>query len=276
MFTKRIDFALVITATRCNPNGDPTTDNIPRQDYSGYGEISDVCLKHKVRQRLYENGENVLLYSDFLNKQSSMKYRLESDIEIKNLMKNGDTDALIKKACEKWIDVRTFGQVIPLKTKSGTTANVRGPMSLSIARTLEPVDIIPMPITKCLNLEGEGKKESSTLGMKYIIDKGAYVSYGSIKPFDANRIGFSDEDAEKLKLAMAQLLENDASSARPSGSMTCTLYWWDQKLPGAKVSPAIVHRSLNIVPLDTFPYFKCDPLAIDGVSLEILGDTFFL
>ena len=98
-------------------------------------------------------------------------------------------------------------------------------------------------------------KDSTTVGLKYRIDKGAYVAYGSIFPQLAEKTGFSEKDIEVLKLAMSTLLENDASSHRPSGSMASKLYWWTHSTKIGNENSATVHKSLNIAPIEDWPYF---------------------
>ena len=161
--------------------------------------------------------------------------------------KNTNRDEYARTACSEWIDVRSFGQVFAFKGES-VSVGVRGPVSIHQAVSISPVDIVSMQITKSVNSEGgkEGKS-SDTMGMKHRVEFGLYVVKGSINCQLAEKTGFSDEDAEKIKQALLTLFENDSSSARPDGSMeVCQLYWWkhDCKIPA--VSTAKVHRSLNI------------------------------
>lgn len=281
MLTRKIDFALVILAQNCNPNGDPLNLNQPRQDIDGHGEMSDVCIKHKIRQRLSSMGENVLVLNSEDSAITSIKGRVDAETEIASLLKEKppQVDLFKKSACEKWIDVRTFGQVFALRSVSksfGVSTSLRGPMSIQMARTLEPVLVESVHITKSVNLDTNPDKpflrDSSSMGILYLINRGVYVSYGSIFPSLSEQTGFSDDDAEKIKLAMSTLFADDASARRPSGSMAVTLYWWEHNNTVGIKSPIVVHRSLNIRPIDTWPYFDCAPETIPGVSLQILGD----
>lgn len=274
---KKIDFALVITAEKCDPNSDPT-NGIPRQDYDGYGEISDVCIKRKIRDRLYEAGENILILRDdqVTDGLYSVSERVRATPELQEFAKKKDVRGFLKAACEKWFDVRSFGQIFSVKGLIDTASlNTRGPVSIRIATSLEPVIVTPMDITKVTNLTDTKipyAKDASTCGCRHIVDKGAYVAYGSIYPHLAKKTGFDDEDVERLKAAMIHLLDNDASCRRPSGSMTSTLFWMTHKSEAGVVSPAKAHRSLHITSIDTFPYFKAEPEKIPGIELEIYQD----
>lgn len=251
VLSNKIDFALIISATNANPNGDPLNGNRPRENFDGYGEISDVCIKRKIRNRLQDMGERVFVQSDDRcdDGSDSLRSRAGNCEALKKISsgKNTNRDEYAKAACAEWIDVRSFGQVFAFKGES-VSVGVRGPVSIHQAVSVSPVDIVSMQITKSVNSEGgkEGKS-SDTMGMKHRVEFGLYVVKGSINCQLAEKTGFSDEDAEKIKQALLTLFENDSSSARPDGSMeVCQLYWWkhDCKMPA--VSTAKVHRSLNI------------------------------
>lgn len=270
----KIDFALVITAERCNPNADPIT-KMPRRDFEGFGEISDVCLKRKIRDRLYEMGENIinLRNEQVTDGNYSIAKRVKSACELEESIKAKDVDSFCAEACRKWYDVRAFGQVFGIKDLLGNVATgIRGPVTIGMARSLEIVDIRQLDHTKSTNLidtSAPYEKDAGTFWYKYIINKGAYVSYGSIFPQLAQKTGFNDADVEKLKQAMIRLLDNDASTMRPSGSMDSKLFWMTHDSKLGAVSSAKAHASLNIRPTETFPYFTYDPDKIPGMSLEI-------
>ena len=251
VLSNKIDFALIISATNANPNGDPLNGNRPRENFDGYGEISDVCIKRKIRNRLQDMGERIFVQSDDRCDDGcdSLRSRAVSCEALKKISsgKNTNRDEYARTACSEWIDVRSFGQVFAFKGES-VSVGVRGPVSIHQAVSISPVDIVSMQITKSVNSEGgkEGKS-SDTMGMKHRVEFGLYVVKGSINCQLAEKTGFSDEDADKIKQALLTLFENDSSSARPDGSMeVCQLYWWkhDCKIPA--VSTAKVHRSLNI------------------------------
>lgn len=249
--SNKIDFVLIISATNSNPNGDPLDGNRPRENYDGYGEISDVCIKRKIRNRLQDMGERIFVQSDDRCDDGcdSLRSRAAKCEALKKISagKNTDCDKYAKVACEEWIDVRSFGQVFAFKGDS-VSVGVRGPVSIHQAISVSPIDIVSMQITKSVNSEsGKNGKDSSTMGMKHRVTFGLYEVKGSINCQLAEKTGFSDEDAEKIKQALLTLFENDSSSARPEGSMeVCQLYWWrhDSKMPA--ISTAKIHRSICI------------------------------
>lgn len=247
----KIDFALIITAANANPNGDPLNGNRPRQDIDGHGEISDVCIKRKLRNRLQDMGEKIFVQSDDRCDDGigSLHDRVKANKTLTDLSKGKSTnrDEFAKAACAEWIDVRSFGQVFAFKDDA-VSVGVRGPVSIQQAVSVSPVDVISMQITKSVNSEsGKEGKASDTMGTKHRVAFGLYVVNGSINCQLAEKTGFTEEDAEKIKQALLTLFENDSSSARPDGSMeVCRLYWWKHSCKTPKYSSAKVHRLLSV------------------------------
>ena len=279
--SKKIDFAILISVENANPNGDPLCGNRPREDYDGYGEISDVCLKRKIRNRLIDMNEPVFVQSNDhrVDSYKSLKARAEGCEELKKASNGKDTDQdeFARIACEQWMDVRSFGQVFAFKGDK-VSVGVRGPVTISIAKSVSPVDIISMQIVKSVNSEDKTERASDTMGMKHRVAFGLYLAKGSINCQVAEKTGFSDEDAEKIKEAMRTLLENDASSARPEGSMeVCALYWWEQEGKTPKYSSAKVQRSLQVtlkegvIKPKRFEDYDVQVAPLDGVTLQILS-----
>lgn len=252
---KKIDFAVVFAVSHANPNGDPLTGNRPRETYDGYGEISDVCLKRKIRNRLMDLGQSIFVQSDDRSNDGykSLKERADANPELKKAGK--DKDSFAKAACQSWIDVRSFGQVFAFKGKGksgdGVSVGVRGPVSIHSAFSVDPIISSSLQITKSVNGEPGEKKASDTMGMKHRVDFGLYVTYGSINCQLAEKTGFTSDDAELIKKALHTLFENDVSSARPDGSMEVVkLYWWTHNCKDGQYSSAKVHRLLHIVKKD--------------------------
>ena len=256
--TKKIDFIGFIMVERSNPNGDPLNGNQPRTDYNGYGEISDVCLKRKVRNRLQDVGEKILVQSNERVDDScdSIRSRVEANPAMEKPLKmkdkeQGRTRIFAEEACKAWIDVRSFGQVFALKEakKQGVdsvSVGVRGPVSIHTAVSLDPVTITSVQITKSVNNEPGDKKGSDTMGMKHRVDFGVYKFQGSINVQLAEKTGFSDEDAAKIKEALCTIFENDASSARPEGSMEMSRFYWIEHSNKTGCAPsAKIHRSVS-------------------------------
>jgi CRISPR-associated protein Csd2 len=247
--TKKIDFGVIVNVTNANPNGDPLNGNRPRVTYDGYGEISDVCIKRKIRNRLLEMGREVFVQSDDYRFDDYPSLRKRAEGELKEFMK--DKEKFRTEACKKWIDVRAFGQVFAYdgaKKGQGVSIGVRGPVTIQAAFSVYPINTTSIQITKSVSGEGDGtKKASDTMGMKHRVDHGLYVFYGSMNPQLASLTGFTDQDAEDIKRALVNLFENDASSARPEGSMEVVqVVWWEHPNLTGKYPSAKVHRSLSV------------------------------
>lgn len=268
--TNKIDFAVIFKVKNANPNGDPLNGNRPRTNYDRIGEVSDVCIKRKIRNRLMEDGKPIFVQSDDnkIDECKNLRERAETVLDSK---KSSVENA--KLACEKWFDVRAFGQVFAYggdKKGSGVSIGVRGPVSIHTAFSLSPVDITSTQITKSVSGEGDGtKKGSDTMGMKHRVDEGVYVFYGSMNPQLATKTDFSDEDALAIKNILTKLFENDASSARPEGSMeVLKLVWWQHNCPHGHYSSAKVHRSLFVNSDGSLDSEKLNSLA--GLKPEII------
>ncbi len=251
----KIDFAIIFSVKNANPNGDPLNGNRPRIDYDGFGEITDVCLKRKIRNRLQSDGHSVFVQSDEnkIDGMVSLRARAESDEyglgkDTFNLKKTSPEEAA-KLACKKWLDVRTFGQLFAFKgDKNGVSIPIRGPVTIQSAFSVEPVSITSTQITKSVSGDGDGSKKSAdTMGMKHRVDKAVYVTYGSMNPQLSERTGFNNEDAKIIKSMLPKLFEGDASSARPEGSMVVEkVIWWQHSSKSGQYSSAKVHRTLEI------------------------------
>lgn len=147
----KIDFVAIISVDNANANGDPLNGNRPRTDYEGLGEISDVCIKRKIRNRMQDllpSPGNVFVQSQ--DRCDDGAKSLSDRAKELNAIK--DSDEYAKKACEKWIDVRTFGQVFAFKGSS-LSVGVRGPVSIHQAVSVDPIEINSMQITKSVNSE---------------------------------------------------------------------------------------------------------------------------
>ena len=276
----KIDFALVIAVNHANPNGDPLNGNRPRETYEGYGEISDVCLKRKIRNRMMDLGASVFVQSDDRCNDGfrSLKDRADACQELADAQKKKDREAYAKAACEKWLDVRSFGQVFAFKDgKDGVSVGVRGPVSIHPAFSIEPVNIESLQITKSVNSVTTDKKSSDTMGTKHRVDFAIYTTFGSINCQLAEKTGFTMEDANLLKEALRTLFENDASSARPEGSMeVLRLYWWKHNCKSGQYSSAKVHRLLHVKAKNELPKniqdyeISCDKLP--GLLVEVYDE----
>ena len=259
----KIDFAVIFSVKNANPNGDPLNGNRPRTDYDGYGEVSDVCLKRKIRDRMQDAKQLIFVQSDekkidgmpnLKARAESLEYGLGKDafkIDKNKPEKKAKTADL---ACEKWLDVRAFGQLFAFgkgdDDASGVSIPIRGPVTIQSAFSVEPVSVTSTQIVKSVNAEeAKGKSDISSdrMGMKHRVDRAFYVTFGSMSPQLAERTGFSNDDAEIIKGILPKLFEGDASSARPEGSMAVEkVFWWRHNSRAGQYSSAKVHRTLSV------------------------------
>ena len=244
--TNKIDFVALISVSNANPNGDPLNGNRPRTDYDDYGEISDVCIKRKIRNRMQDLGQKVFVQS---SDNTTDGYKSLSE-RAKSIGLEAIPEVYAKKACATWLDVRSFGQVFPLKGKKneeGVSVGVRGPVSIQISPSIDPVDIVSMQITKSVSLEEGNKKGPDTMGTKHFVRFGLYEIKGSINVQLAERTGFSNNDADIVKECLKTLFTNDSSSARPEGTMIVKkLYWFKHNCKDGQYPSYLVHDSIKI------------------------------
>ncbi|MHB8225284.1 type I-C CRISPR-associated protein Cas7/Csd2 [Acidithiobacillus sp.] len=288
----KIDFAVIFRVKNANPNGDPLNGNRPRTDYSNFGEMSDVSIKRKIRDRLIErwvndgkkedDGNMIFVQSDDRKVDDAKSLRARAEA---GLGKELGSEKTAELACKKWLDVRAFGQLFALKSNkkagkkkedgsdedgdTGVSIGIRGPVTIQSAFSVEPVDITSLQITKSVSGEGDGtKRGSDTMGMKHRVDQGVYVFFGSMNPQLAERTGFLDADADAIKLVLPKIFENDESSARPAGSMeVLKVIWWKHNCKSGQHSSAKVHRSLVVNPDGTYALNLLEglvPEEIDG------------
>jgi len=265
--TNKVDFAVIFKVVNANPNGDPLNGNRPRTTYDGLGELSDVCLKRKIRDRLMESGQRIFVQSDDNKVDGHPSLRSRADAELSKIKIPKE---FADRACATWFDVRAFGQLFAFKAKGvkkgkkegddvgddkGVSIGIRGPVSVQPAFSMTPVSVTSTQITKSVSSEGDGtKRGSDTMGMKHRVDRGIYVFFGSMNPQLAVKTGFSDEDATAIKVVLPRLFENDASSARPEGSMeVLKVVWWQHNCPSGQASSAKVHRSMKVHDTDDAP-----------------------
>lgn len=282
--SKKIDFAVVFKVVNANPNGDPLNGNRPRTIYEGNGEVSDVCIKRKIRNRLMESGKAIFVQSDDNKNDGHGSLKSRADAMLAGVK---GAEEIAKKACETWLDVRAFGQLFAFKATGskkakgdesgddkGVSIGIRGPVSVQSAFSVAPVSLTSTQITKSVSGEGDGtKRGSDTMGMKHRVDRGIYTFYGSMNPQLSVKTGFNDEDAAAIRAVLPRLFENDASSARPEGSMeVLKVVWWEHNCASGQCSSAKVHRSLNVEDTDDLDKLISfselngpTPVIIDGI-----------
>lgn len=271
----KVDFVALVAVNMANANGDPLNGNRPRTDYEGYGEMSDVCIKRKIRNRMQDMGMKVFVQSDDRSDDGCDSLSKRADKEgFKSIKKE---EEFFKKACATWLDVRSFGQVFAFNNLALKSVGVRGPVSIHQAVSVVPVEIVSMQITK--SVSGDKKegatRGSDTMGMKHFVKFGMYIIKGSINVQLAEKTGFSEEDAEIIKECLRTLFLNDASAARPDGSMEVVkLYWFKHNCKDGQYSSAKVHRSVSVtqkagvmVPA-TIDDFDIQVTPLEGLEME--------
>jgi len=247
----KIDFFAIVAVNMANPNGDPLNGNRPRTNYDGKGEISDVCIKRKMRNRMQDMGQAIFVQSE---DRCEDAYKSLSERAAKSLDKIADMREYARAACEKWLDVRTFGQVFAFKKgkkaegDDGVSVGVRGPVSLHQAISVNPIDVESFKITKSVNGDPAEGRSSDTMGDKHFVRFGVYELKGSINVQLADKTGFTDEDAAIVKECLRTLFVNDISAARPDGSMqVCKLFWWEHDCAIGQYPAAKVHGSVKVM-----------------------------
>jgi CRISPR-associated protein Csd2 len=213
----RYDFVLLFDVTDGNPNGDPDAGNLPRVDpETGHGLVTDVCLKRKVRNFVGVAKSEQPPYEIYvkekavLNKQQARAYESIG----KKPSSSSDADATAWM-CQNFYDVRGFGAVMSTNVNCG---QVRGPIQLAFARSIDPVVSLEHAVTRCaVTTEQEAKKQGGdnrTMGRKFTVPYGLYRCHGFINPFFADKTGFSDDDLELFWTSLAQMFDLDRSASR--------------------------------------------------------------
>jgi CRISPR-associated protein Csd2 len=197
----KIDFAVIVSVKNANPNGDPLNGNRPRVAYDGFGELSDVCIKRKIRNRLMDMGHSIFVQSDDNRVDDYRSLHERADATLKGIDPN-DKKKYQGAACKTWLDVRAFGQLFAFKGKKakkgeteedsdGVSVPVRGPVSVHPAFSVAPVldRVSSIQVTKSVSGETGEKRGPDTMGMKHRVDHGVYVFYGSMNPQLATKTG---------------------------------------------------------------------------------------
>ena len=223
----RYDFVILFDVENGNPNGDPDAGNMPRIDpETGCGLVTDVCLKRKIRNYVETAKEDAPGYRIYIKDQVPLQ---RSDAEaLAYLGVQGDLKAAKKDdpaldgkirdfMCRNFYDIRTFGAVMTTFVKGALNCGqVRGPVQLSFARSVDPILPQEVTITRvAITTEADAEKKGSEMGRKYIVPYGLYRAEGYVSANLARKTtGFSEEDLELLWQAILNMFENDHSAAR--------------------------------------------------------------
>ena len=225
----RIDFVYIFDVQNGNPNGDPDAANAPRVDAEDmHGIVTDVCLKRKVRNYVQtivaEDDKNEYQegYDIFVKDKAVLDALVEKIYDYESVKKIKDKDKKKEEAkkllCTNYFDIRTFGQVI---ATSGKQDQVKGPIQLTFARSVDEITPRPLSITRCAVTKEEKNTETDdvrqkerTMGRKNIVPYGLYVCYGFISANLAKQTGFSEEDLALFWDALKNMFDVDRSAAR--------------------------------------------------------------
>lgn len=224
----RYDFVVLFDVENGNPNGDPDAGNMPRVDpESGYGLVTDVCLKRKIRNYVEtvkeeEQGYQIYIKENVpLNRSDARAFEyLNTDADkIKGMKKDDpELDRKIRDfMCENFYDIRTFGAVMTTFVKANLNCGqVRGPVQLGFARSVDPILPQEVTITRvAITKESDAEGKNTEMGRKYIVPYGLYRVEGYVSANLARKVtGFSEEDLELLWQAILNMFENDHSAAR--------------------------------------------------------------
>ena len=223
----RYDFVVLFDVENGNPNGDPDAGNMPRVDpETGYGIVTDVCLKRKIRnyvETLKEDEEGYRIYIKEnvpLNRSDSTAIEalgIDKDLK-KAKQKDPEIDAKLRDwMCAHYYDIRTFGAVMTTFVKGALNCGqVRGPVQFSFARSVDPIVPQEVTITRiAITTEADAANKKTEMGSKHIVPYGLYRAEGFVSANLARKTtGFSEEDLELLWQAILNMFENDHSAAR--------------------------------------------------------------
>jgi CRISPR-associated protein Csd2 len=307
----RYDFVLIMDVKDGNPNGDPDAGNMPRLDAeSGHGLMTDVSLKRKVRnfvglvkeqdERAPADGEKrfeiYVREKAILNHQNQRAYSAlnlavtpeeqapetvetaANDVKKKKPAKekrkgSADEVALARQwMCQNFFDVRTFGAVMSIGVNCG---QVRGPVQLTFARSVEPNVALEHTITRmAVATEAEAQKQQGdnrTMGRKHTVPYGVYVAHGFVSSFLAKQTGFGEDDLELVFQALAQMFEHDRSAARGEMS-TRGLYVFKHDSELGNAPAHALFERLQVAPKEAGAVarsFDAYSVAFDGQSLAV-------
>ncbi len=257
----RYDFVYLFDVTDGNPNGDPDAGNLPRVDpETNQGLVTDVCLKRKIRNfiALTQAGQTrfdiYVRERAILNKQHELAYANHTPPlkpEPKKLPKDEKTaNELTKWMCTNFFDIRMFGAVMSTEINCG---QVRGPVQLTFARSIDPIVSAEFAITRCAVTNEKDDKERE-MGRKFTVPYGLYRCHGFINPTLAEKTGFDDYDLGLLKRSLNEMFDLDHSSARGlMAPVRCIAFRHENKLGNARAD-----ELFSLVTVEKRPELKAE------------------
>ena len=259
----RYEFVMLFDVENGNPNGDPDAANMPRVDpETGYGFVTDVCLKRKIRNYVQlvhegERGYDILIKPDkALNTVFAEAYE-KNNLERKQKGKNSeDVEAARKFMCENYYDVRTFGAV--MSTGDDPCGIVRGPVQINFARSISPIFTQDVSITRQARTTEERKETGNTeMGRKSVIPYALYRAEGYVSAALARKsTGLTEEDLEVLWDAIINMFEHDHSAARGKMCMRKLYVFKHDSVLGNSPSNILFER-ISVKPADPTKPSRC-------------------
>lgn len=280
--THRYDFVLFFDVENGNPNGDPDAGNMPRIDpETGLGLVTDVCLKRKVRNYVELAKDGASGYRIYVQEKAVLNQRhqeaytaLSLKSEAKKLPKKAeDARAVTAWMCENFFDIRTFGAVMATEVNCG---QVRGPVQLTFARSVDPVVPAEVSITRMAVTNEKDANNERTMGRKFIVPYGLYRAEGFISVPLAEKTGFSDDDLALLWEALINMFEHDRSAARGKmASRKLFVFRHEKRMgnaPAHKLFDLVRCRRVNEGPARSFADYavSLEGPCPDGVTVEEL------
>jgi len=221
----RYDFVYFFDVKDANPNGDPDAGNLPRVDpETGHGLVTDVCLKRKVRNyvaltRGGQDGFDIYFRDRAVLNQQHEKAYMAAGLKPEPKKATRDLEkarALTAWMCQNFFDIRTFGAVMTTEVNCG---QVRGPVQVSFARSVDPIVTAEHAITRSSVTNERDLEKERTMGRKFTVPYALFRAHGFVNPFLANQTGFSAADLDLFWQALGNAFQFDQSAARPAGSM---------------------------------------------------------
>jgi CRISPR-associated protein Csd2 len=249
----RYDFVYLFDITDGNPNGDPDAGNLPRVDAeTGQGLVTDVCLKRKVRNYVgLVRGEQppyeiYVKERAVLNSQHERAYKALGLPESEKLPKDEAKAAdLTLWMCQNFYDIRAFGAVMTTKVNCG---QVRGPIQLTAARSMDPIVSAEHAITRCaVTNKKDAESKEREMGRKFTVPYGLYRAFGYLNPALAERTHFTETDLELFKNALNMMFESDRSAARGlMRPVKCVAFRHESKLGNARADQLFSRVSVHL------------------------------
>ncbi|MGD9677392.1 MAG: type I-C CRISPR-associated protein Cas7/Csd2 [Vulcanibacillus sp.] len=215
----RYEFVVLFDVENGNPNGDPDAGNMPRIDAeTNYGLVTDVCIKRKIRNYVEVAKKDCEKYKIYVKEGVTLDINRKWAYKMTNIEAPKGTEEpkdiqefkeITRFMCDNFFDIRTFGAVMTLKYNCG---QVRGPVQINFARSIEPIITNELTITSC-TYANEGES-SSKMGRKHIVPYALYKTEGYVSANIAAKTGFSEEDLELLWEAIINMFEHDHAAAR--------------------------------------------------------------